>query len=299
METKIIDGKKIRDEILAELKNEVAALSFQPVFCDVFVGENSVSKQYVDMKNKMAKQVGINFHDASFPANITTAELVKEIKILNTMPNICGIIVQMPIPDSLDQRQVLDAINPELDVDCLGTIASEKFYKGEEGLGFPTALACVKILDFIDLDLKGTFFTPSTRKIVVLGQGELVGKPVAALLRLSGLSPEVITRETKDKNEIIKQADVIISGMGDGKYITGDMIKKGVIIIDAGTSESRSGIVGDVDLESVKGIAGFVSPVPGGVGPVTVAMLLRNVLQVAESIEQVRDDFAKSKQDAE
>ena len=299
METKIIDGKKIRDEILAEAKNEVAALSFQPIFCDVFVGENSVSKQYVDMKKRMAKQIGINFHDASFSSSITTAELIKEIKILNTMSNMCGIIVQLPIPDSLDQRQVLDAISPGLDVDCLGTIASEKFYKGEEGLGFPTALACIKILDFIDLDLKGNFSIPNTRKIVVLGQGELVGKPVAALLRLSGLSPEIITRETKNKDEIIKQADVIISGMGDGKYITGDMIKEGVIIIDAGTSESRSGIVGDVDLESVKGIAGFVSPVPGGVGPVTVAMLLRNVLQAAESIEQARDDLAKSKQDAQ
>jgi len=299
METKIIDGKKIRDEILTEVKNEVAALSFQPIFCDVFVGENSVSKQYVDMKKRMAKQVGIGFHDASFPANITTVELVKEIKILNAMPNMCGIIVQLPIPDSLDQREILDAINPELDVDCLGTVTSEKFYKGEKGLGFPTALACIKILDFIDLDLKGIFSPPKTRKVVVLGQGELVGRPVAALLRLSGLNPEVITRETKDKEKIIKQADVIISGMGDSKYITCNMIKKGVSIIDAGTSESGSGIVGDVDLESVKGIAGFVSPVPGGVGPVTVAMLLRNVLQVAESIEQTRDDFAKSKQDAQ
>ena len=276
--TVIIDGKKIRDEILNEVKREVVNLPFQPVFCDVFVGDNSVSMQYVNMKKRMAQQVGISFLDSFFPITITTEELIKEIKKLNQVSNMCGIIVQLPLPHSLDQKQILDAINPELDVDCLGTIASEKFYKYEKVLGFPTALACMTILDSTDVPLKD-------KKIVVLGQGELVGKPVTSLLHSRLLNVETINSETENKEEILKQADVIISGIGNGKYINGDMIKEGVVIIDAGTSESGSGIVGDVDLESVKGIAGFVSPVPGGVGPVTVAMLLKNVLEVAKSHE--------------
>jgi methylenetetrahydrofolate dehydrogenase (NADP+)/methenyltetrahydrofolate cyclohydrolase len=163
-------------------------------------------------------------------------------------------------------------------VDCLGSIASEKFYNGKNPIGFPTALACMAVLDSLNLDL-------SEKNIVVLGQGLLVGKPVISLLKFRGLNPNIITRTTENKEALIKQADVIISGIGHGKYITGDMIKEGVVLIDVGTSESGAGIIGDVDTDSVKDMAGFVSPVPGGVGPVTVAMLLHNVLQVAKNLK--------------
>jgi len=282
METKIIDGKKISKEILEEVKKEISSLLFQPVFCDILVGEDPASKQYVKMKARTAETAGIHFHNASFPSTITTEDLIKEIKILNEMPNMCGIIVQLPLPLSLNKQAILDSIDPRLDVDCLGTVASKKFYGGETELGFPTAFACMEILDSINLDL-------SDKKIVVLGQGDLVGKPVTHLLRSRELFVDIITRSTGNKEELIKNADVIISGMGNGRFITGEMIKEGVVLIDAGTSEARNGpvdggvkIVGDVDLESVKGVAGFVSPVPGGVGPVTVAMLLKNVLKVAK-----------------
>ncbi len=279
----ILNGKKIQEEILASVKTEVAFLGFQPVFCDVFVGEDPVSSQYVRMKERMAESVGISFHKASFPASISTEDLIKEIKKINEMQNMCGVIVQLPLPDSLDRRAVLDAIDPELDVDCLGTVSSEKFYSGKPALSFPTALACMTLLDSTGLDLKGLSAGGADKKIVVLGNGELVGKPVSALLHFRGLSSVTVTRDTQNKEELIKQADVIISGMGNGKYITGDMIKNGAVLIDAGTSESTGGIVGDVDLESVRDIAGYVSPVPGGVGPVTVAQLLNNVLQVAKT----------------
>jgi len=274
----IIDGRKIRNDILEEVKKGIAALPFQPVFCDVLVGEDLVSAQYIRMKAKTAESVGIKFHHAEFQSTITTAELIEEIKKLNLVSHMCGIIVQLPLPAHLDKRQILDAISPELDVDCLGTVASEQFYKGENGeslLGFPTALACVAILDSLQTPLEG-------KKIVVLGQGELVGKPVAYLLRTQGLAVDTVRRNTENKDELIKNAGIIISGIGQGKFITGEMIKKGAIIIDAGTSESTGGVIGDVDLESVKDIASFVSPVPGGVGPVTVAMLLNNVLKVAQ-----------------
>ncbi len=277
----IIDGKKLQGEILAKIKKEVASLHFQPVFCDVLVGDNPASLQYVRMKMRIAEVVGIHFHNASFPASITTPDLVREIKILNKIKNMCGIIIQLPLPESIDRTAVLDAIDSHLDVDCLGSVASAEFYRGKQAdvnLSFPTALACMVLLDSLNLNLKD-------KKIVVLGQGELVGRPVAALLRFRGLNPEIVTRKTENKEEIIKNADIIISGIGHGKHITGDMVKSGVVLIDAGTSESSGAIVGDVDLESVKDVASYVSPVPGGVGPVTVAMLLNNVLNVAKKLE--------------
>ncbi len=277
----IIDGKKLQGEILATIKKEVASLHFQPIFCDVLVGDDSSSAQYVRMKAKNAESVGIKFHNASFPASITTPDLVREIKILNKIKNMCGIIIQLPLPESIDRTAVLDAIDSHLDVDCLGSVASAEFYRGKQAdvnLSFPTALACMVLLDSLNLNLKD-------KKIVVLGQGELVGRPVAALLRFRGLNPEIVTRKTENKEEIIKNADIIISGIGHGKHITGDMVKSGVVLIDAGTSESSGAIVGDVDLESVKDVASYVSPVPGGVGPVTVAMLLNNVLNVAKKLE--------------
>jgi len=286
----IVDGKKLSREILEEVKREIATLPFVPVFCDVLVGSDSASIQYVGMKARAAERLGMKFYSADFPDSISEESLIEEIKKIELVPNICGIIVQLPLPPKfIDKKIILDAVPENLDVDCLGHLASDRFYKGENDIGFPTALACMAILDSLNLDL-------TNKNVVVLGQGDLVGKPVTALLRFRGLNPTVITRKTpardaygmavaggEDKEKLMKEADVIISGIGHGKHITGEMIKEGVVLIDAGTSESKGGIVGDVDLESVKDVASFVSPVPGGVGPVTVAMLLKNVLTVAQS----------------
>jgi methylenetetrahydrofolate dehydrogenase (NADP+) / methenyltetrahydrofolate cyclohydrolase len=276
--TNIIDGRKLSREILEQVKKEIALLNFEPVFCDVLVGDDPSSAQYVRMKAKRAEAVGIKFHNANFPATITPEQLIQEIKKINEIKNMCGIIVQLPLPSHIDRRAILDAINPALDVDCLGTKASEEFYAGKGGLGFPTALACMALLDSLPIVINPA----GGKKVVVLGYGELVGRPVAALLEFRGIKPEIIRSKTEHKDEIIKNADVIISGIGKGKYITGAMIKEGAVLIDAGTSESDGGIVGDVDSDSVMGIASYLSPVPGGVGPVTVAMLLQNVLKVAK-----------------
>lgn len=272
----IIDGRKIRDEILDTLKKEVELLSFVPIFCDVLVGEDKVSEQYVRMKDRTASSVGIKFHNAHYPSSITTEELIEEIKNLNNISNMCGLIVQLPLPEKIDTRKVLDAIDSDLDVDCLGTLASEKFYKNISHLAPPTANACVTILKSLNIDLQN-------KKMVVLGNGELVGRPVTALLKSLGFEVDTITRNTENKEIILKNADIVISGMGNGKYINSEMVKENAIIIDAGTSESGSGIIGDVDFESMKYMQGFISPVPGGVGPVTIAMLLQNVLTVAKN----------------
>jgi len=276
----IIDGKKLRDEILNKIRKEAITLSFQPIFCDVVVGDDLASIQYVQTKKRAAEIVGIAFYQANFPYSITTENLIEEIKILNKVPNMCGIIVQLPLPESLDKRAILDSIDPRLDVDCLGQVVSEKFYNNydeENDLAYPTALSCLALLDSLNLDLKN-------KNIVVLGQGMLVGRPVAALLHYKNFSSVSVVDKAGEDLGVIKQEDEIIFGIGNGKYIKGDMLKRGAILIDAGASESEGGIIGDVDLESVRDVAGYVSPVPGGVGPVTVAMLLSNVLKVAKNI---------------
>lgn len=275
MQTQIIDGRKIKDEILEEIKKDVLSLPFSPIFCDILVGNDPVSSSYVRIKSKLAESVNIKFRTVCFPENISDEEVIEEIGNLNKVPTMCGIIIQLPLPQNLDRKMILDSINPPLDVDCLGSINSDYFYNNTGNIGYPTALACVKVLENLKIDLLD-------KEILILGQGSLVGLPVAHLLRSKNLNVKTIDNKTDNPELLIKKADIIISAIGKSKYIKGDMVKEGVIIIDAGTSEDNGSVVGDVDLESVMNIASYVSPTPGGVGPVTVAMLLKNVLQVAK-----------------
>ncbi|MBP6884904.1 MAG: bifunctional 5,10-methylenetetrahydrofolate dehydrogenase/5,10-methenyltetrahydrofolate cyclohydrolase [Candidatus Pacebacteria bacterium] len=271
----IIDGRKVRDELLAKLKNRIGALPFQPLFCDVLVGGSEVSAQYVRMKERIAESIGIKVVHGVFPGDITTEDLKKELKRLGALRNMAGLIVQLPLPPHIDSRAVLDAIPPNVDVDATGTISSELFYANKASYLFPTAAASVTLLDSHMPDLKG-------KKIVVVGKGMLVGRPVAHLLTSRGLDVTSVDRDTPNPEEIFKTADVIITGVGKSKLINGNNIKKGVVIIDAGTSESNGSIVGDVDRETVEPLASALSPVPGGVGPVTVSMLMQNVVVSAE-----------------
>jgi methylenetetrahydrofolate dehydrogenase (NADP+)/methenyltetrahydrofolate cyclohydrolase len=272
----IIDGRKIKQDILDKLKEEVSLLPFPPIFCDILVGDDPVSASYVRIKGRTAESIGIKFKTVNFPLSITTEEIVEEIENLNRVPLMCGIIVQLPLPSHIDTQTVLDAIDPKLDVDCLGQKNTFNFYNDNGDISYPTALACMKLLKSLDLRL-------DDKNIVVLGQGKLVGLPVAHLLKKDNLNVTVLNSKTEDQDTILKQADVIISAIGRGKFITGDMIKDGVVIIDAGTSEENGSVVGDVDMEIVKDKASFMTPTPGGVGPVTVAMLLENVYQVAKN----------------
>ena len=272
----IIDGRNLAKNVLSRLAVQTAKLKFQPVFCDVLVGSDPASKQYVGMKAKTAEKIGIKFRSANYPASITTDELIAEIKKISQEPNMCGMIVHLPLPAHLDRQAVLDAIDPIIDVDCTGKINTELFYNSQAYVVFPTAAAVMALLDSTQADLKN-------KKCLVVGFGQLVGRPVSFLLEQRGLHVDIVRSKTENADELMKNADVIVSAVGKPKLSTGDKIKPGCIIIDAGTAESDGGIVGDVDLESVKNIAGFISPVPGGVGPVTVAQLLSNVLKVAES----------------
>lgn len=273
----IIDGRKIKEEVLDNLKKEVEALPFPPIFCDILVGDDQVSASYVRIKGRAAESIGVKFKTVNFDSNTTTEEIVNEIENLNKVPHMCGIIVQLPLPSHIDTNRVLDSIEPTLDVDCLGKYNNENFYGDKGSLGYPTALACMKLLD-------STGFALENKKIVVLGQGKLVGLPVTHLLEKRGLSVSVINSRTENADAIIKEADVLVSAIGRGKFITGEMLKNGVVIIDAGTSEENGSVVGDVDMDSIVDVASFITPTPGGVGPVTVAMLLENVVNKAKKL---------------
>ena len=272
----IIDGRKIASDIINQLKIEVAALPFQPVFCDVLVGNDPVSAQYVDLKAKKARACGIKFLRADFPDSISADGLAEEIKKLNRTENMCGLIVQLPLPKGLNKRPVLDSIAPEIDVDCIGQEVNAKFYGGDLSITPPTAAAVMFMLDSLKMDL-------AQKNILVVGQGELVGRPVSFFLRHRGLKINVADINTKNPGELMLAADIIISAVGKAKLITGEKIKPGSVVIDAGTSEDGNAIVGDVDFESAKDVASAITPVPGGVGPVTVAMLLSNVVKVAKA----------------
>ncbi len=272
----ILDGRKIAAEIIKDIRTQIARLPFTPVFCDILVGSDPASEQYVKMKARAAASVGIQFKQAEFSSDISENGLVNEINRLNEVPNMCGLIVQLPLPQQVTRQSILDAIDIEKDVDVLSTRSSELFYSGNSFLVPPTAGAVMAILDSVDVDF-------SEKQFVVVGQGMLVGKPVSYLLRQKGYSVTVVDKNTSDISLITKTADVLISGTGQPGVISGDMLKPGGIVIDAGTAEMDGGIVGDVNFASVDDVAAFISPVPGGVGPVTVAMLLKNVLKVAQN----------------
>jgi methylenetetrahydrofolate dehydrogenase (NADP+)/methenyltetrahydrofolate cyclohydrolase len=273
----IIDGKKIQIEILKRVKEELALLPYKPFFTDILIGSDPVNAKYVAMKKKTAEEIGFGYKDVIFDDNVTTEEVVDVIKKLNEDNDMAGIIVQLPLPPQFDKQAILDAVSPEKDVDVLGSVASEFFYSNKSTLALPTANAVMKILEQISVDF-------NDKKLVILGQGPLVGKPVSHLLMNQGIVHDVVTKKTEEtlKMDLIRNADILISAMGVPYAISADMVKEGVIIIDAGTSEMEGSIVGDVDFASVGSKASYITPTPGGVGPVTVACLFENVLQVAK-----------------
>jgi methylenetetrahydrofolate dehydrogenase (NADP+) / methenyltetrahydrofolate cyclohydrolase len=276
MET--INGNEIAQKILTQLAGEISRFAFVPLFVDVLVGEDAVAVSYVKIKAKRAEDIGLKFQLVQLPSSISTEDLVSQLKIIQRDPYLSGLILQLPLPEQLDRKTILNSIDSRVDTDCLGDENSQKFYDNKSSIKPPTALAVMTILDELHLSLDNLNF-------LVIGQGELVGKPVTHLLKSRGYKVETADASTTNLKEMALNADVIISAVGQPKLLGGDMIKPGAILIDCGTSESAGSIVGDVDTDSVASKARYLAPVPGGVGPVTVAKLLANVVEVAKDLE--------------
>lgn len=271
----IINGREIRNKILESLKEKIETLPKKPIFSDILVGNDGASMQYVRMKEKTATDIGIEFLKAQFDESITTEELLSEIDKLNKTERMCGLIVQLPLPSHIDTKKVLDRIDPKIDVDATGEVNTGKFYDGDPDFIFPTAQAVMEIINSLGLDLRNKNF-------VILGKGDLVGRPVYKMLTNIGITPTVVDRSTVDVGNVTRNADVLICATGRGGLIDKTMIKEGAIIIDAGTSESYGSIIGDVNTLGIEDIVSVLSPVPGGVGPVTVACLMKNIVLSAQ-----------------
>lgn len=278
----IIDGRTLAKDLNLHTQDRINKLPYRPLLVDVVVGNDPASLSYVGIKERTAKKYGMDFELHHLPEESSTESVVEVIQELGKREELAGLIIQIPLPPHLDQQKILNAIPVRVDVDLLNAETSDKFYANDGELIPPTAGAILHILDSLPEDWM-------QKKFVVLGRGELVGKPITHLLKQRGYNVEVVHSQTENSAELLRQADVIISGVGKPNFITGDQVKDGVIIIDAGTSEavdvapgSASKISGDVDFESCEPKAKFITPVPGGVGPITVAKLLENVVKVAE-----------------
>ncbi len=285
----IIDGKKIASEIKEEVKSEIEKLKSKGItvgLAAVLVGEDPPSQVYVGMKSKACQKVEIYSEVLKFPQQIPESELLSQIDVLNKRPEIHGILVQLPLPSHIKEDKMIQRIDPKKDVDGF-----HPFNVGMMVAGKPIFLPCTPF--GIQQLLTRSGNDPSGKHVVILGRGNIVGRPLSILLsqKAPGANATVTLCHTKTDNmsELTKKADILVAAMGKPKFVTKDMVKKDAVVIDVGVNriedpQSKKGyrLVGDVDFESVKEIAKSITPVPGGVGPMTVAMLLCNTLKAAK-----------------
>ncbi len=289
MAAQIIDGKKISEEIRNELKDEIKRLTdkgFKPGLAVILVGENPASQVYVGKKEKTCNELGIHSEAYRLPESASEEELLSLIDKLNAREEIDGILVQLPLPDHINEEKILMRINPDKDVDGFHPVNV-----GRMVIGKPRFLPCTpsgiqELLLRVNVD-------PAGKHVVVIGRSNIVGKPVSCILvqKADGANATVTVCHSRSKNlaEITKLADILIAAIGKPKFVTAEMVKEGAVVIDVGVnripdSSKKSGtrLVGDVDFDAVKEKASAITPVPGGVGPMTIAMLMKNTLKSAK-----------------
>ncbi len=276
----LIDGKEIARQIRAEVKVRVKAFSEKygkaPALCVILAGDNPASKVYVASKEKACGWVGIRSVAKKFSADITEKELIEEIHKLNQDPDINGILVQLPLPKGINEENVLRAVAPEKDVDGFHPMNAGELMRAGATLEPCTPAGCIELLKRAGVELAGA-------NAVVIGRSNIVGKPIAMMLLRENCTVTICHSKTKNMKDILKNADIVVSAMGRPRAVTGDMLKEGAAVIDVGINRLEDGsIVGDVDFESAIKVAGPITPVPGGVGPMTIAFLLKNTMTAAE-----------------
>lgn len=271
---KIIDGKAIAAEIREEVRAEAMQWREQgivPKLAVVLVGDDPASVVYANSKQKAAEKVGIDFELFHLAGSIPEAEVLSLIHKLNEDTSVHGIMVELPLPDHISKEKVMEAVHPLKDVDGVHPVNRGYILSGQEGLFPATPQSCVEILLRSGVELKG-------KHAVIVGRGETVGKPLVFLLLKHHPTITICHSRTPDLGYHTRQADILIAAVGKAHLIKGDMVKPGAVVVDAGINEVDGGITGDVDFESVKEVAGAITPVPGGVGSLTTALLFRNVL---------------------
>lgn len=273
----ILDGKKLRDKIFENLKQRLNNMSEKPTLAVILVGENPASQIYVRNKKKTAENLGIYSIVINYPSNISEKILLDKIQELNNDNKITAILVQLPLPKHIDKFKIIDAIAPEKDVDGLTPYNSGKLFSGEEPYVYPcTPKGILLLLDEYNIELEG-------KHVVVIGRSNLVGKPVAQMLLNRNATVTMCHSHTKNLSDITKTADIVVSAVG--KNIIGEkMLKSDCVVVDVGIFKDVNGkICGDVDFTSASKIAAYISPVPGGVGPMTIASLMLNTVELADS----------------
>ncbi|MGB3267721.1 MAG: bifunctional methylenetetrahydrofolate dehydrogenase/methenyltetrahydrofolate cyclohydrolase FolD [Microcoleus sp.] len=276
----ILDGKALATKIQSELSDRVRALQPQigrpPGLAVLMVGDNPASAAYVRNKERACAKVGIASFGQHYPANATQAELELAIRALNEDDRVDGILVQLPLPENLDAIALLYQIAPDKDADGLHPINLGRLVRGEEGLRSCTPAGVMRLLQEYQIDLKG-------KNAVVLGRSILVGKPMALMLLEADCTVTVAHSRTQNLESVTSQADILIAAVGRTEMISANMVKPGAVVIDVGINrvvnpDGTSRLAGDVDFDAVKKVAEFITPVPGGIGPMTVAMLLENTV---------------------
>ena len=272
MTAKIIDGKKVAEKFLIDINKKIKDSKVKPGLAIVQVGNNPASEIYVNFKEKKAKEIGLYFERYNLDENISQDELLKIIDELNQNRKIHGMIVQLPLPKHIDEHLIVDSILPHKDADGFTPLNLGNLVNDDNRLLPATSRACLELI-------KSTGQKISGKNAVVVGRSTIVGKPTALLLLQENATVTICHSKTENLKEHTKNADILVVACGKARAIKKDMVKKGAIIIDVGINRTPFGIVGDVDFDDVKEVAGYITPVPGGVGPMTIAMLLDNTLK--------------------
>lgn len=282
MTAQLIDGNALSRQLRTEVAQRTAALKergITPGLAVVLVGDNPASQVYVRNKVKACEDVGFHSVLEKYDATMTEAELLARVEALNNDPSIHGILVQLPLPKHIDDHKVIEAISPLKDVDGFHVASAGALMVGEVGFKACTPYGCMKMLESIGMkDLRG-------KHAVVIGRSNIVGKPMAMMLLAANATVTITHSGTADLGAMTRQADVVVAAVGKRNVLTADMVKPGAVVIDVGMNRNDEGkLCGDVDFDGVKQVAGHITPVPGGVGPMTITMLLVNTLEAAERL---------------
>ena len=269
--TRIIDGKKMAEDIYTELKEEVKNLEDKPGLAVILVGDDPASLVYVRNKERACKRLGLNYRLMRFPQSADKNEILSTIESLNSDKEVNGIIVQMPLPEHLEPFEIVSAIDPLKDVDGLHPDNLGRLLSGKPRIIPCTPLGVIELLRRENIDIRG-------KNAVIVGRSNLVRRPLFHLLLSLDATVTVCHSKTTDLKEETSRADILVCAAGVPKLISADMVKEGATVIDVGINRVGDRLVGDVDFENIVGIASAITPVPGGVGPMTVAMLMKNVI---------------------